>query len=55
MIKCKSLVFTYKANQALPLELIYILARNATSCNNSDDLLYLSFSLKISIFSEAYI
>ena len=27
--------------------------RNATRCNNRDDLLHLSFILKISIFSEA--
>ena len=29
--------------------------RNATCCNNHYDLLHLSFILKISIFSEAYI
>ena len=29
--------------------------RNAMRCNNRDDLLHLSFTLKISIFSEAYI
>ena len=29
--------------------------RNATPCNNHDDLLHLSCTLKVSIFSEAYI
>ena len=29
--------------------------RNAMRCSNRDDLLHLSFTLKISIFSEAYI
>ena len=29
--------------------------RNATRCNNRDDLVHLSFILKIPIFSEAYI
>ena len=29
--------------------------KNAMRCNNRDNLLQLSFSLKISIFSEAYI
>ena len=29
--------------------------RNATRCNNRDDLLHLSFNLKILIFLEAYI
>ena len=29
--------------------------RNATRCNNRDHLLYLSFTLKISIFSGVYI
>ena len=29
--------------------------RNAMRCNNRDDSLHLSFTLKISIFSEAYI
>ena len=29
--------------------------RNATRCNNRDDLLHLSFTLKVSIFSEAHI
>ena len=28
--------------------------RNAMRCNNHDDLIHLSFTLKISIFSEAY-
>ena len=32
-----------------------ILTRNTTSCNNRDDLLHLSFTLKVSIFSVAYI
>ena len=32
-----------------------ILTRNAMRCNNRDDLLHLSYTLKISIFSEAYI
>ena len=31
------------------------LTRNATRCNNRDDLLHLNFILKMSIFSEAYI
>ena len=31
------------------------LTRNATHCNNRDDLLHLSLTLKNSIFSEAYI
>ena len=31
------------------------LTRNATRCDNRDDLLHLSFTLKILIFSEAYI
>ena len=30
------------------------LTKNATRCNNCDDLLHLRFTLKISIFSEAY-
>ena len=55
MIKRKSLVFTYKANQALAFWLIYTLIRNAMGCNNRNDLLYLSFTLKILIFLEAYI
>ena len=55
MIKCKSLVFTYKANQALAFWLIYTLTRNTTRCNNRNDLLYLSFTLKILIFFEVYI
>ena len=29
--------------------------RNATHCNNRDDFLHLSFTLKVSIFSKAYI
>ena len=29
------------------------ITRDATRCNNRDDLLLLSFTLKISIFSEA--
>ena len=29
--------------------------KNATRCNNRDDLLYVSFTLKISIFSEVNI
>ena len=29
--------------------------RNATCCNNRDDLFHLSFTLKVSVFSEAYI
>ena len=29
--------------------------RNATRCTNQDDLLYVSFMLKISKFSEAYL
>ena len=32
-----------------------IKTRNAMRCNNRDDSLHLSFTLKISIFSEAYI
>ena len=44
-------VFHFKLKYYLePLEL---LIRNATRCNNRDDLLLLSFILKISIFSEA--
>ena len=31
------------------------ITRNAMRCNNRDDLLHLSFTVKISIFSEAYI
>ena len=34
---------------------ITILTRTATRCNNHDDLLHLNLTLKISIFSEAYI
>ena len=49
MIKGKSLVFTYKANQASPSPSGFTL-RNATRCNNGDDLLYLSFTLKILIY-----
>ena len=45
MSKCKNLVFRYKANQASPIELIYVLTRNTTRGNNRDDLLYLSSSL----------
>ena len=38
------------------ITLIKLMAtRNATRCNNRDDLLHLSFPLKILIFSEAYI
>ena len=29
--------------------------RNAMRCNNRDDLLHISFNLKISMFSEAYV
>ena len=32
-----------------------IKTRNAMRCNNRNDLIHLSFTLKISIFSEAYI
>ena len=55
MIKCKSLAFTYKANQALQFQLSYIPTKTATRFNNLDDLLHLSFTLKISISSEAFI
>ena len=31
------------------------ITRDATRCNNRDDLLHVNFTLKISIFSETYI
>ena len=37
------------------MDLIEKEQENAMRCNNRDNLLQLSFSLKISIFSEAYI
>ena len=37
------------------LQFILTQTRNTTSCNNRDDLLHPSVTLKISIFSEAYI
>ena len=55
MIECKSLALTYKANQAVQFQLIYIPIKNATRFNNLDDSLHLSFTLKISISSEGYI
>ena len=42
-------------NRILPLNNEIMKTRKATHCNNRDDLLHLSFTLKISIFSEAYI
>ena len=33
----------------------FIATRNTTRCNNRDDLLQLSFTLKVLIFSEAHI
>ena len=42
-------------NRILPLNNKIMETRKATRCNNRDDLLHLSFTLKISIFSEAYI
>ena len=44
----------HKVNYGLIKYKVQIKTRNATSCNNRDDLLHLSFTLKISIFSEAY-
>ena len=40
------------AQRTTPTQLI---TRNTTRCDNRDDLLHLSFTLKISIFSETYI
>ena len=42
-------------NHILPLNNEITKKRNAMHCNNRDDLLHLSFTLKISMFSEAYI
>ena len=49
------LVMNHKVNYGLVKSKVQIKIRNATCCNNRDDLLHLSFTLKISIFSEAYI
>ena len=45
----------HKVNYGLIKSKVQIKARNARPCNNRNDLLHLSFTLKISIFSEAYI
>ena len=45
----------HKVNYGLVKSKVQIKTRKATRCNNRDDLLYLSFNFKISIFSEAYI
>ena len=46
---CFCCFFIYKKNACLKSKQI----RSATYCNNHDDLLHLSFVLKISLFSEA--
>ena len=46
-------VMNHKVNYGLIKSKIQIKTRNATRCNNRDDLLHLTFTLKISIFSEA--
>ena len=45
----------HKVNYGLIKSKVQTKTRNATRCNNRDDLLHLSFSLKISVFSEAYV
>ena len=47
------LVMNHKVNYGLIISKVQIKKRKATGCNNRDDLLQLSFTLKISIFSEA--
>ena len=48
-------VFEHLINNSLSEFFIEKEQENAMRCNNRDDLLELSFTLKISIFSEAYI
>ena len=47
-------VMNHKVNYGLIKSKVQIRTRNTTRCNNHDDLLHLSFTLKISIFLEAY-
>ena len=58
-VKTVGLFLFYKYAQMLLIATILpsyqIITRNAMRCNNQDDLLHLSFTLKISISSEAYI
>ena len=48
-------VVNHKVNYGLIRSKVQIKTRNATRCSTGDDFLQLSFTLKISIFSEAYI
>ena len=50
-VKTKSLTSIKNRN----VFVIEIKQENAIRCNNRDDLFYLTFTLKIWIFSEAYI
>ena len=47
------LVMNHKVNYGLIKSKVQIKTRNPTRCNNRDDLLHYSFTLKISIFLEA--
>ena len=48
------LVMNRKVNYGLIKSKVQIKRRNATRCNKCHDLLHLSFTLKISVFLEAY-
>ena len=52
--KCHLIISTNELSE-IQIGDFSIKTRNAMRCNNRDDLLHLSFTLKISIFSEAYI
>ena len=45
----------HKISYGLLKSKVQVETRNAMRCNNRDDLLHLSFTLKFSIFSKAYI
>ena len=49
------LVMNDKVNYGLIKSKVQMKIRSATRCRNRNDLLHLSFTLKISIFLEAYI
>ena len=49
ILPCASLLNIWR------LMILLVITRNATRCNNCNNLLHLSFTLKISIFSEVYI
>ena len=58
-LTCLISTFTFLKNVEQPItnrkKLEWTRTRNATRCNNRDDLLHHSFTLKVSKFSEAYI